>query len=55
MPSGNDEAVRWLALAAWARATAEEMTDPDAREVTIKIAEGYEELARRAEKQQYLS
>ena len=51
MPSGNDEAVRWLALAAWARAIAREMTDPDAREIMLKIAQGYEDLARRAEKQ----
>jgi hypothetical protein len=52
MPAGKDEEVRWLALAAWARATAEEMIDPHSREIMLKIAEGYENLARRAEKRQ---
>jgi hypothetical protein len=49
MPSGKDEAVRYRTLAAWARATAEEITDPDARAIMLKIAENYEDLARRAE------
>ena len=49
MPSGKEEVTRWLALAAWARATADEMADPDAREIMLKIAESYEDLARRAE------
>jgi len=52
MPSVNDEVVRWLALAAWARATAEEMADPDERDIMLKIAESYEDLARRAENRQ---
>lgn len=52
MPTRKNELARWLALAAWARATAEEMTDPDEREIMLKIAEGYEDLARRAEKKQ---
>jgi hypothetical protein len=39
-------------LAAEANAVAEEMTDPRAREIMLKIAEGYERLARRAEARQ---
>jgi hypothetical protein len=52
MPSGKDEIIRWLALAAEARAISEEMTDPAARATMLKIAEGYENLARRAENRQ---
>ncbi|MFZ1103412.1 MAG: hypothetical protein WAN86_11315 [Hyphomicrobiaceae bacterium] len=36
-------------MAAEARAVANEMTDPQARQIMLKIAEGYERLARRAE------
>ena len=50
MPSGKNEETRWLALAAEARAVAAEMTDPTARAIMIKIAQGYENLARLAEK-----
>lgn len=50
MPSEKDEVVLWLALAAEARQVAAEMTDPAARAIMLKIAEGYENLARRAER-----
>jgi hypothetical protein len=50
MPSGKNEEARWLALAAEARAIAAEMTDPTARAIMIKIAQGYENMARLAEK-----
>jgi hypothetical protein len=43
---------RWLALAAEARAIAAEMTDPTARATMWKIAEGYENLTKLAEKRQ---
>jgi hypothetical protein len=49
MPSDKDEVARWLALAAEARQVAAEMTDPTARAIMLKIADGYENLARRAE------
>ena len=49
MPSDRDSPSRWWALAAEARTVADEMTDPKAREIMLKIAEGYERLARRAE------
>jgi hypothetical protein len=52
MPSSRDEVARWLALAAEARAVAAEMTEPAARAIMFKIAEGYENLARRAEGRQ---
>jgi hypothetical protein len=50
MPRGKDEETRWLALAAEARIIAQEMTDPTARAVMIKIAQGYENLARLSER-----
>lgn len=50
MPPGKDEMSRWLALAAEARSVANETTDPAARAIMLKIAESYENLARRAEK-----
>jgi hypothetical protein len=50
MPSGKDEETRWLALAAEARGVAAETTDPTARAVMIKIAQGYGNMARLAEK-----
>ncbi len=49
MPPDRDNPSRWWALAAEARAVAAEMTDPQARKIMLKIAEGYERLARRAE------
>ena len=49
MPSDVDVAERWRTLAAEARATADKMTDPEAKRTLLNIAEGYERLARRAE------
>jgi hypothetical protein len=49
MPPDRDNPSRWWALAAEARAVAVEMTDPQARQIMLKIAEAYERLARRAE------
>ena len=49
MPPDRDNPSRWWALAAEARAVAAEMIDPQARQIMLKIAEGYERLARRAE------
>jgi hypothetical protein len=43
---------RWQALAAEARATAREMTDPDARRALLFIAAAYDRLARGALKRQ---
>jgi hypothetical protein len=55
-PDGRDEVARWLALAAEARAVAaEEITDPTARAIMLKIAQGYENLARLAERRQKFS
>jgi hypothetical protein len=49
MPSDRDNSPsRWWALAAEACAVAAEMTDPQTRQIMLKIAEGYERLARRA-------
>jgi hypothetical protein len=50
MPSDKDDETRWLALAAEARAVAAEITDPTARAIMIKIAQGYENMARLSEK-----
>ena len=49
MPSNVDIAERWRTLAAEARAAADEMTDPESKRALLRIAEGYERLARRAE------
>jgi hypothetical protein len=49
MPPARDNLSRWWALAAEARGVADEMSDPRAREIMLKIAEAYERLARRAE------
>jgi hypothetical protein len=49
MPPDSENPSRWWALAAEARAVADEMTDPKAHEIMLKIAQGYERLARRAE------
>jgi hypothetical protein len=50
MLSCKDEETRWLALAAEARGVAAELTDLTARSIMTKIAEGYENLARLAER-----
>jgi hypothetical protein len=47
-PDDSDNPSKWWALAAEARDVAAEMTDPQARKIMLKIAEGYERLARRA-------
>ncbi len=44
-----DSVERWRELAAEARAVADKLTDPDAKQVMVRIAEGYELLIRRAE------
>lgn len=44
-----DVASRWRALAAEAKSVATEMTDPEARQTMLKIAEAYERLAHYAE------
>jgi hypothetical protein len=50
MPSeAYDPAARWRVLAEDARATAEEMTDPQARLILLTIARAYDRLAERAE------
>ena len=49
MASNRDNPSLWWALAVEAREVAAEMTDPQARQIMLKIAEGYERLARRAE------
>jgi hypothetical protein len=50
MPGKDDDAERWRALAEEARATAMEMSDPDARRALLFIAAAYERLARGAQK-----
>jgi hypothetical protein len=49
MPSDADVGERWRALAAEARAAANELTDPEVKRIMLRIATGYEVLARRAE------
>jgi hypothetical protein len=49
MPLSGDDASRWRALAEEVRSVAAEMTEPDARQTMLRIAEGYERLARYAE------
>jgi hypothetical protein len=49
MPSEVDAPERWRTRAAEARATADEMSDPEAKRTLLNIAEAYERLARRAE------
>jgi hypothetical protein len=47
--SNVDNAERWRKLAEEARAVADQLTDLDAKQTMVRIAEGYELLARRAE------
>jgi hypothetical protein len=49
VPSSVDIAEHWRKLAIEARAAADELTDPDAKQIMLSIAEGYELLTRRAE------
>jgi hypothetical protein len=51
MPLGDDPdpVARWWVLAAEARRTADQMTDPEAKLIMLSIAQSYEHLARRAE------
>lgn len=48
MQAKIDSAERWRELAEEARAVADKLTDPDAKQVMLRIAEGYELLIRRA-------
>jgi hypothetical protein len=41
---------QWRLRAAEARIQVEKITDPEAKRIMLEIADGYEELARRAEK-----
>jgi hypothetical protein len=47
--SNLDNAERWRKLAEEARAVADELTDLDAKQIMLSIAEGYELLTRHAE------
>ncbi len=49
MAAGEDKVARWLALAAEARQVAAETTDPVLCATMLKIAQGYERMARIAE------
>jgi hypothetical protein len=49
VPSNVDNAERWRKLAEEARAVADQLTDPGAKQIMVRIAEGYELLTRRAE------
>jgi hypothetical protein len=49
MASGRDRAERWKELAAEALAVANDLSDPEARQIMLAIAGAYERLARRAE------
>ena len=49
MQSVSDSAERWRKLAEEARAVADQLTDPGAKQIMLTIAAGYERLARRAE------
>jgi hypothetical protein len=50
MPPETDRPARWRALGAEALEVAQQLTDPDARQVMLAIAEKYMELAERADK-----
>ncbi len=49
MPSFADDPAHWRQRADEARAMAEQMTDRDAKQMMLGIAEDYEKLAKRAE------
>jgi rubrerythrin len=49
MPSFADDPAHWRQRADEARALAEQITDRDARQMMLRIAEDYEKLAKRAE------
>ncbi len=49
MPSFADDPAHWRQRADEARAMAEQMTDRDARQMMLGIAEDYEKLAKRTE------
>jgi len=50
MPSQtSDPSARWRALAAEARETADQMTDPEAKLILLSIAQIYQHLALRVE------
>ena len=49
-PSLQDDPKHWCQLAQEARATAEQLDDPDAKKTMLEIAEGYDQLASSAEK-----
>jgi hypothetical protein len=48
MPSALNDALEWFDRAEQARETAEQLTDPAAREAVLHLAEHFEELARAA-------
>jgi hypothetical protein len=50
MPTHEEDAERWRALAEEAWAAANEVTDPEARRVLVFIATAYERLAERGKK-----
>jgi hypothetical protein len=50
MPPETDRPAQWRALGAEALAVAKQLTDPDARQIMLEIAEKYREMAERAEK-----
>jgi hypothetical protein len=50
MPSEIDRPARWRTLGAEALEVAKQLTDPDARQTMLAIAEKYRELAERAER-----
>jgi hypothetical protein len=47
--SATKDPLKWRHRAEEARAMAEDFTDQDARQTMLRIAEAYEEIARRAE------
>ena len=49
-PSLQDDPKHWRQLAQDARATADQLDDPDAKKTMLEIAEGYDQLASSAEK-----
>ena len=49
MPAYFDNPDRWRERAEEARAMADQMTDADTRRIMLSIAQGYDEMAERAE------